>query len=142
MGERILIPYDGTPRAKQAMEYALDHFPDGEFVALTVVDLGDLNYEYDVDQGEYPVQWLRDAESQAEEVVAEAVEIAGDRADAVETAVRFGVPSREIVACAEESDADGVVLGSHGREDVSWTALGSVAGNVVRKSPVPVTVVR
>jgi nucleotide-binding universal stress UspA family protein len=53
-----------------------------------------------------------------------------------------GVPSRAIVEWAEENEVDGVVIGSHGREGVSRVLLGSVAETVVRRSPVPVTVVR
>ena len=86
-----------------------------------MVDLGDMNYEYGGDPSESPVGWLEDAETQARERINEAVERARERAAIVETAVRFGTPSREITAYAEDADVDGIVLGSHGREDVSWT---------------------
>jgi nucleotide-binding universal stress UspA family protein len=47
-----------------------------------------------------------------------------------------------IVTYADENDVDHVVLGSHGRKGLTRVLLGSVAEAVVRRSPVPVTVVR
>ncbi|MFT4884680.1 MAG: nucleotide-binding universal stress UspA family protein [Natronomonas sp.] len=35
-----------------------------------------------------------------------------------------------------------MVVGSHGRDGISRVLLGSVAETVVRRSPVPVTVIR
>jgi len=60
----------------------------------------------------------------------------------VETATEVGQPSRTIVAYAQEHDLDHVVIGSYGRKGLSRVLLGSVAELVVRRSPVPVTVVR
>lgn len=142
MGETILLAVDGSDQSKRAFEYAADHFSEESLVALTVVDLGDMNYEYDVDQGEYPVQWLEDAEANAESLLTTFTERAVARDVSLETAIRFGQPSREIVAYADERDADTIVIGSHGRDDVSWTHFGSVAGNVVKRAPTTVVVVR
>jgi len=43
---------------------------------------------------------------------------------------------------AEEGAFDHVVVGSHGRTGVSRIILGSTAENVIRRSPVPVTIAR
>jgi nucleotide-binding universal stress UspA family protein len=53
-----------------------------------------------------------------------------------------GDPANEIVAYAEETDVDHIVVGSHGRSGLSRVLLGSTAEKVVRRSPVPVTVVK
>ena len=50
--------------------------------------------------------------------------------------------SANIVEYVETHDVDHVVIGSHGRKGLSRVLLGSVAELVVRRSPVPVTVVR
>lgn len=47
-----------------------------------------------------------------------------------------------IVEYADERDVDHVVVGSHGQSGVLLLLLGSVAKQIVRKSTVPVTVVR
>jgi nucleotide-binding universal stress UspA family protein len=59
----------------------------------------------------------------------------------VETLLRFGPPSDEIVAAAADRKADLIVLGTHGRQGLTHLLLGSVAERVVRLSPVPVLVV-
>lgn len=47
-----------------------------------------------------------------------------------------------IVNEATDGDCDLTVLGSHGREGVARVILGGVAEKVVRRSPIPVLVVR
>jgi nucleotide-binding universal stress UspA family protein len=59
-----------------------------------------------------------------------------------EGVVRIGEPAREIVAYAEESACDLIVVGTHGRGAPSRWVLGSVAERVVRASRVPVLTVR
>lgn len=75
-----------------------------------------------------------------------AVEAARERAAAsgvvAETAVRYGSPHREILDAIEETGADLVVMGTHGRRGLDHFLLGSVAERVVRASPVPVLTVR
>jgi nucleotide-binding universal stress UspA family protein len=53
-----------------------------------------------------------------------------------------GVPAREIVRAAEESKADLLVLGTHGRTGVARLFLGSVAAAVVATASCPVLTVR
>jgi nucleotide-binding universal stress UspA family protein len=67
---------------------------------------------------------------------------AADRGVEVETELMRGRPDRAIVKRAEDGEFDLVVLGSHGRDGVARVLLGSVAEKVVRRSPVPVLVVR
>jgi len=60
----------------------------------------------------------------------------------VETMLREGEPATEILRAAEEVHADRIVMGTHGRRGLDRLMLGSVAEAVVRKSQVPVMVVR
>ena len=60
----------------------------------------------------------------------------------VETVTEFGEPARVIGEYAGDHDVDLIVMGCHGRSTVSRILLGDVAGTVVRRAPVPVTVVR
>ena len=73
-------------------------------------------------------------ESNAETVATEAAE-AGCDADSI---VRHGRPSTEILTCADEVDADLVVVGTHGRTGVRQLVLGSVALEVIREAHHPV----
>ena len=141
MGQQILVPVDESKRSKEALEYALERFPDAEFTALHVVtsgsgDLGALSGT----SGEIPDQELDDEMGQAVLEAAEAV--ASKHGVELRTGRIRGRPDRAIVRYIEQNDFDLVVLGSHGRDGVARVLLGSVAENVVRRSPVPVTVTR
>ncbi len=52
-----------------------------------------------------------------------------------------GDPATEILRTIESEKIDMVIMGTHGRKGLEHTLFGSVAENVVKKSPVPVTVV-
>lgn len=55
--------------------------------------------------------------------------------------LKRGSPWREILATIEETKADLVVMGTHGRRGLGRAILGSVAEKVVRVSPAPVLTV-
>lgn len=57
-------------------------------------------------------------------------------------ATREGYPFVEIIRYAKDQAIDLIVMGTHGRTGLTHLLLGSVADNVVRKSPCPVLTVR
>jgi len=60
----------------------------------------------------------------------------------VEHRLKDGDPVTEILAVAEQSSADLIVMGTHGRTGLERLLMGSVAEQVVRKAPCPVLTVR
>ena len=56
----------------------------------------------------------------------------------VRTVLRVGVPYREILNEAEESNVDLVLLATHGRGEIHRLLVGSVADRVIRMAPCPV----
>ena len=56
--------------------------------------------------------------------------------------IRVGVPAHEIVEAAKESDADLIVIATHGYTGWKHFCIGSTAERVVRAAPCPVLVVR
>ena len=56
--------------------------------------------------------------------------------------VAVGNPAREIVAAARQGEFDLIVMGTHGHGKLEETMIGSIAGDVIRQSDVPVLVVR
>jgi len=57
------------------------------------------------------------------------------------TYTKVGTPRTEILATAEESNADLIILGTHGRTGFDHFISGSVAESVVRKSRCPVLII-
>ncbi|MCX2818202.1 MAG: nucleotide-binding universal stress UspA family protein [Methanobacteriota archaeon] len=136
MVEHVLVPVDGSPGSKKAFEWALDEFDAQRVTVLHVVHPSDTSR----DEGE--------TVDVAKVLMSGAVDVL-DGFDAEREGVgierKLTVGRNEgdaIVRYVKDSDADTVVMGSHGRTGVSRVVLGSVAENVVRRSPVPVVVVR
>ncbi|CCQ36937.1 UspA domain protein [Natronomonas moolapensis 8.8.11] len=138
---RVLIPYDGSEQAEAALEYAGKIHGDDEIVLLYVLDYVEAGYRAapEAALAGYWEEWYDEAEASARKLLAEASEALGHDA---ETNVVAGSPARAIVEFADDEAIDAVIIGSHGREGLSRILLGSVAETVVRRSPVPVTVVR
>lgn len=59
-----------------------------------------------------------------------------------ETVVVEGNPVQQILKVAEEKGCDLIVMGSHGQGALMDTMMGSTASRVVRRSKIPVLVVR
>lgn len=141
MADRILVPYDGSPRATDALELTFEKFPDATVIALYVIEIPDGHWAQIVGP-ELPIPVTEQAEEYAADILEPAVEIATERGCDLETKIVTGEPDHRIVAQAEEESVDLIVIGSHGQEGISRLLLGSVAEGVVRRSPVSVLVVR
>jgi nucleotide-binding universal stress UspA family protein len=53
----------------------------------------------------------------------------------------FGDPATEILKTIDSEEIDLVIMGTHGHKGLEDTIFGSVAENVMKKSPVPVLVI-
>jgi nucleotide-binding universal stress UspA family protein len=142
MGERILVPFDGSELSEKALDRAVTTHPDAEISVLYVID--PVGAVYDAEAGGLPAgeTWLEERSAHADEVCADAEAQAAEHGREITTAAEIGRPARVILEYVDEHGIDHVVMGSHGRSGVSRLVLGSVAETVIRRSPVPVTVVR
>lgn len=144
MVDRVLVPFDGAPLSRRALEWTAEEFPDATIRVLYVVDQ-QRDPTASEGWGDHPGEWedwLADREAHADEVFEMASAIATDRGATVDATVRIGRVVREILDDVEEFDADLVVVGLHGRSTFANVVAGDVAEAVLRKSPVPVVVVR
>ncbi|MFC4541396.1 universal stress protein [Halosolutus amylolyticus] len=136
MPKHVIVPIDGSEQAGRALDYALEEYPDAAITLLHVFSGGPPEIHLEKRGSDYD-----DLRARRREMLDR---LADERAHGgpIETEVVTGRPSREIVRYADEHDIDHVVMGSHGRDGASRVLLGSVAETVVRRTPVPVTVVR
>lgn len=142
MAKRILVPVDGSEQAHRACEFVIREFPDAALVLLHVINPAEAGYSAQASIPSFSEEWYERETEQAEELFDEIAAAAEEVEMPVERVVEVGKPTRTIVEYAREHDVDQIVMGSHGRSGVSRILLGSVAENVVRRSPVPVTVTR
>jgi nucleotide-binding universal stress UspA family protein len=144
MSTSVLVPMTYGPLSETALRHALETSPDAELTALHVVDFrssdlgpggwGDTPNEWD--------DWLADAREHADALFDDARAVAAEYDREITTETTVGEDASSIVAYAEEHDPDVVVIGSHDRSAPARFLLGSVAETVVRRSPVPVVLVK
>jgi nucleotide-binding universal stress UspA family protein len=142
---RVIVPLDSSERAEQALTHAssLARASDAPIQLVSVV-----GYPYLESRGmsswalqrEALDQLVREETAQAELYLAGVRDrLAGEGFD-VTTEVRRGAVDRAIVA--DSGPGDVIVMTTHGRGGVARWFLGSVAEAVVRRSPVPVLLIR
>jgi nucleotide-binding universal stress UspA family protein len=139
MIDRVLVPMDDSEMAQRALRYALEAHPDADITVLHVVGepSGMMGKATQLALAE---DIPEEARKLAKNIFETASEIASEYDRTVSTKIEFGHPVKDILDTAEEFDT--VVVGTHGGSLADRLFMGSITTKVVRRSPVPVTVVR
>jgi nucleotide-binding universal stress UspA family protein len=143
--KRIVVAYDFSELAERALHQALELAPHKES-EVHVLAVGAI-------QGELLKLPEHDPTSQAEaseivrravakDVAAYATEHGPPILERIAVYASEGHPAEQIVALADEIDADLVVMGTHSRSGLQRVMLGSVAEAVTRRAPCGVFVIR
>ena len=130
--KHILVGTDLSEGADAALEYATT-LASALGARLTVVLALESAYPY-------PVPWDPPIKLRLE--LEQRCAALRSRGADVRAVLREGPPWRELLSTAEETGAELIVVGTHGRQGLPRFILGSVAERVVRLSPVPVMTVR
>ncbi|NHN43064.1 universal stress protein [Halorubellus sp. JP-L1] len=144
MPERVLVPFDGSPLSRRALEWTATEFPDSTAVVLYVIDQ---QHDETASEGwgDHPGEWedwLDDREDHARDLFDDARAIADAHGAEIDTAVGIGRVTTEILDAIDTFDVGLVAIGLHGRTRFVEILPGETAGAVMRKSPVPVVIVR
>ncbi len=137
MFKHILVPLDGSTRAESALPVAA-RLARAYGASIELVRVVEAYSEY----GAYLQSMLDEEKIEATrymENAAKSVDLAGIE---VEVKVQQGVVARSIIAEAQASNANLIVLCSHGYTGMKRWMLGSVAEKVTRHAPVPVLILR
>ena len=142
--KRILLPTDFSPCCRIAMNYAcaLAEKFNAELHLLHVFE------EY-TGSTYVPGVPLPPSHSRIEEqkqkvatLLVELIDASWQADHRIVRATSEGHPFVEIIRYASDNAIDLIVMGTHGRTGIPHLLMGSVAENVVRKSPCPVLTVR
>lgn len=138
MYDRILVPTDGSPGAKAAIDHAIHVATQNDAVvhAVHAEELIDLDDATDGTTAEDTV-----LEADAETALAPVVDAAEDAGLEVVEAVVEGRAQDRLIEYVEEEGIDLIVMGTHGKDGLSRVLLGSTTEKVVRNSPAPVLAV-
>jgi nucleotide-binding universal stress UspA family protein len=140
--QRFLVPIDLSEYANQALDYAVNLAGklDAHLMLLHVIQSISLG---GVDMGvTLPYTYAQDLEAE----IMQSMESALTRVTAAglegEIVVVHGIPFHEIIETAKTRQVDLIIMGTHGRTNLQYVLLGSVAEKVVRLAPCPVLVAR
>ncbi|MBV8719564.1 MAG: universal stress protein [Chloroflexi bacterium] len=143
---RLLVPQDGSAYDAPALQTALNMLgPGGEIVLMTVAEPPQ-HVERD-ESGRRVLAYLdqqeeartREAREYLNSVLAELRN--QDVHVPMKVDVRLGDPVSGILMAAIDSQADLIVMATHGRTGIRRAVLGSVAGQVLRTGRTPVVLV-
>lgn len=154
----VMVPYDGSDHAKNALQYAKDLVATSPEARITVVHAVPSSYvgmdrmgtdgaldgvpygmlDYEEYQGVVK-HVLDEAQKRVAEDLGDAVADLGDRADVV--AVAGASPADALARYADEHDCDLIVMGRRGLGAIRGM-LGSVSFGLLRATDVPVLTVK
>jgi len=133
--QRIVVGYDGSESARQALERVVDVAGDGASVVLVTAA-----------ESLYSEPWSRQVDPhevvRRDGTLSSGREFLAERGIAATTVPAIGDPAEAILAAAREAKADLIVVGRRGQSLVARLALGSVSTKVVQQSEQAVLVAR
>lgn len=146
---KVILATDGTKQSEAAIEITkkLNLKPGDEIRVISVVDMA-LPLSVDIYAGYQPsTEEIENAvKENAEKILTmtgnKLQEIFGNQNINILTELLNGSPESRIVEKAEETNADLIIVGSHGYNRWERLLLGSVSDSVIHHAPCSVLVVR
>ncbi len=144
--KKILIAVEDSPYSDKATEYGFSLARQmGASVALVHVNEMPVAMPYAADplMNEQPVIMpeLLHAQEEGSQNLLDRISTKLGEGITMFTFNKIGNPKAEILATAEEWDADIIILGTHGRTGFDHFISGSVAESVVRKAKCPILII-
>lgn len=144
----ILVPVDFSSCSRNALVFASRFIGCVQAPILVLHVIHDHNRRPGLYKSQRRNGPLRPIEDIAADMLAEFVETvrqiepANERFASLETRLVTGLPATRIVEVAVREDAAMIIMGTHTRSVFSRLVSGSVTAEVVKHSPIPVTVVK
>ena len=135
----ILVPFDGSEFSTKAMARAVE---------MAKTDGARVTVLYVIPRYEEMVEFYRSEtikqslSAEAEKVIAQAKKIAAAAGVEVQSEIREGHPSDEIVAVADKLGNDLIAMGTYGWKGMSKAIMGSTTNRVISHANCPILVVK
>lgn len=146
MFQKILVCLDGSKLAEQIMPYAAEQASrfGGSLVLFQVVSLASLPTPIGIESVPVavPNDQLAEAEAAARDYLESLALPLRRKGLKVECVTLVGHPAESIVSYAEENKFDLVAIATHGRSGLKRLVFGSVADHVIRKSGLPILLIK
>ncbi|WP_299348377.1 universal stress protein [uncultured Shimia sp.] len=143
MSNSVLLAIDGSPGGERALSYAMERAKLGGAKLIVAYVIEWSQYSFNTPEENAERHKRREQEiSRATDTI---VQPAADKLNAAgidcETIVTHGPPAETIIRLAEKHGVAQIVIGRRGQSGIKALLFGSVAGNLIQTSPVPVVVV-
>lgn len=145
MYNRILVPTDGSDTAERGLREAIKLARDQNARIRLIHIVNELVMVSPSMYGVVMDNVVADLSAAGKATLAnaqESVQKAGIAVDTQLVEAFGGSAAKEIVKAAQEWPADLIVCGTHGRRGIRRIVMGSDAEYIVRRSPVPILLVR
>ncbi|MFL6662396.1 MAG: universal stress protein [Rhizobacter sp.] len=137
----ILLPVDGSPLSLEAVHHAIRLTRDGLRAKFVLANVQEPSSLYEMVVVHDPQALRRVASEAGEHALARADELLTQAGLEHEMEVATGDPAHTLLDLIDNYRCDAVIMGAHGMRESSAT-FGSVAQELLRRSPVPVMIVR
>ncbi len=143
MCNSVLVAVDGSEGGARALEYAKDRAKLGgaKIIVGYVIECAPYTFNTPEENAERHMRREQEIEKATTSVVAPAEAMLTSEGVACETVVQHGAPAETLLKLAEKHDVKQIVIVRRGQAGIKNLIFGSVAGNLIQTSPVPVVVV-
>lgn len=140
---KILVPIDFSDYSKMALDYAVEFAKKFNSQLFLIYVIEPIVYPSDFGLGQVSISSIdMEIQSRAEDEMQKLINEKVPKETKVSWIVRVGKPFIEIINEAKEKDCDLIIIATHGHTGIEHILFGSTAEKVVRKSPIPVLVLR
>jgi len=136
----VVVPLDRSPLAEQALPHAVALAKAGH-ARLELLSVAPLSAPEAAGQYGPRVDWDSDA-AESRDYLAGLVGRLQDEGLRAHAEVRRGDIAEEILRHVADTEADLIVMSTHGRSGLGRWVYGSIADRILRHAPVPVLLVR
>lgn len=131
MFEKILVPTDGSKLSEKAGFEAvqLAKKVGGKVIVTHIIDQN-LTRPYD------------ELEDEAKQYIKIIVDNALENDVECESMIIYGSPKYDLMTLTRKSEADSIMLGTHGKTGITSSLMGSFAQNVIKNIKLPIILIK
>jgi nucleotide-binding universal stress UspA family protein len=138
---KILVPFDGSQSARNALHYAANMARDNADIRLDVLCVIEpMSHREHLTMSDDANRQLEQKEASA--MLQPAIDILDREGVPYESHSRIGSPANEIALHCSNAGCEAIVMGTRGLGPLAALAIGSTATRVVHLVDVPVTLIK
>ncbi len=143
MTEKIVVAYDGSENAHNAVNFALDvaKAKGATLIVAHVLEWSPYSFLTKTEIEERHMRRKEELERADKAIVSPLLKELQTSGVPVEVLVKYGHIAETLLSIVKESGATQLVIGRTGQSSISTRLFGSVAGTLAQAAPIAVTIV-